>query len=154
VTGAFGGGFVKQPGTNLGHNLFGSQLDAKVGRISGYTTGYMRQHPGPVMLLSGVNLFKNRGFASAAVRRVYTVFSSAQNQKDRVHVEHLNGLGNAALVLSYDLGTQKGVHFRELCVMFSQGAYAADVILVSGGSADRTKLLSLAGTMSDRIKTA
>lgn len=154
VTSAFGGGFIKQPGTNLDNTVISSRISSKTGRITGYGIGYVRQHPGLVMVNSGVNLFKNAGFASAAVQRVYTVYSSPQNQKDRVHVEHLHGLGDAGLILSYDLGSQKGMHFRELCVMFSQGAYAADVIVVAGGSIDRGKLLSLANTMDSRIKNA
>jgi hypothetical protein len=154
VTAAFGSGFRQQPGSSLGNDVLNSRINAKVGRISGYGTMYMRQHPGPIMVDSGVNLFRNQGFAAASVRRVYTVFSSPQNRKDGVRVARLQGLGDAALILTYDLGTQKGVHFRELCVMFSQGTYAADVILVAGGAIDHAKLLSLAHTMDRRITNA
>jgi hypothetical protein len=154
VTGAFGSGFVKQPGVGLGNDVFGKKLTMKVGRVSGYETGYIRQHPGPIMLNSGVDLFRNKSFAVAAVQRVYTVYSNPQNQKSGVRVARLHGLGDAAFILTYDLGVQKGAHFRELTVMFSRGAYAADIVLVAGGSIDRGKLLSLANTMDTRIKHA
>ena len=149
VTAAFGRGFTRQVSPLSATNPLTSLMNTRVGRTSQYIVQYVRTHPGPTVVQSEVDLYKSAGLATVAIRRTF-----ALDGKARFHAQHVPDLGQAAAVFSYDLGGQTGAHLRELGVLFSRGVYGAGVILVTAGSLDRGKLVSLARTLDSRIKSA
>ncbi len=151
VTGMYGGGFIIQSGVGLGAETGGASLNLEAGRLNGYATTFLREHPAPLMINSGVDVFKSKSFADAAVQRNFKVFSMSTNHKLGVRVATIHGVGDTAFTLSYKLGTQNGQAFQESVVLFARGSYAADIEVIGAGNLDQGKVLSVATKIDHRI---
>jgi hypothetical protein len=157
VNSALGGNFRAIPGTSLGNmgpGIYNLQIAKKAGLVKSYGVTYTRQHPGETMVLNGVNLFRTTAFARSSITRVLRVYGTASSRSSGVRAVLSRDLGDSAAYVSFQERIGHGAVLHGLGIIFSQGRYAADVMIYSTSTVDRGKVLALARSVDNRIRKA
>lgn len=157
VNGTLGGTFRVIPGTSLGNmgpGIYNLQIAKKAGLVTSYGVTYTRQHPGETMVLNGVNLFRTTASARSSIGRVLRAYSTASSESSGVRVTLSHDLGESAAIITFQQRIGHGAVLHGLGIIFSQGRYAADVMVYSTSTVERGKILSLARSVDNRIQKA
>lgn len=157
VNGTLGGTFRAIPGTSLGNmgpGIYNLQIAKKAGLVTSYGVTYTRQHPGETMVLNGVNLFRTTAFARSSIGRVLKAYGTASSHSSGVGATPSHDLGESAAYVTFQESIGHGAVLHGLGIIFSQGRYAADVMIYSTSTVDRGKVLSLARSVDSRIQKA
>jgi hypothetical protein len=157
VNNTLGGTFRVIPGTsigNMGPGMSNLQIVKKAGLVSSYEVTYTRQHPGETMVLNGVNLFRTAAFARSGIGRVLRAYRTASSQSSGVRAVPSHDVGDAAAIVTFQERIGHGAVLHGLGIIFSQGRYAADVMVYSTSTVDRGKVRALARSVDTRIQNA
>jgi hypothetical protein len=157
VNSALGGTFRVMPGTsigNMGPGMSNLQIVKKAGLVSSYEVTYTRQRPGETMVLNGVNLFRTAAFARSSIGRVLRAYGTESSRSSGVRAVPSHDLGEAAATVTFQERIGHGGVLHGLGIIFSQGRYAADVMVYSTSTVDRGKVLALARAVDTRIQNA
>jgi hypothetical protein len=106
------------------------------------------------MVLNGVNLFHTTAFAKSSIGRVLRAYGAASSQSSGVRATSSHDLGESAAYVTFQEHIGHGAVLHGLGIIFSQGRYAADVMIYSTSTVDRGKVLSLAKFVDTRIQNA
>jgi hypothetical protein len=157
VSGALGGTFRAIPGTSLGNmgpGIYNLRIVMKAGLVSSFGVTYARGHPGETMVLNGVSLFRTAAFARRSIGRVLRAYGTASSRSSGVRALPSHDLGESATAVTFQERIGHGAVLHGLGIIFSQGRYAADVMVYSTSTVDRGKVLALARSVDTRIQNA
>jgi hypothetical protein len=157
VNGTLGGTFRVLPGTSLGSmgpGIYNTQIVKKAGLVTSYAVTYTRQHPGETMVLNGVNLFRSSSFARSSIDRVVRAYGTPGSRRSGVTATRSHDLGDSDAIVTFQQKVGHGAVLHGIGIIFSQGRYAADVMIYSTSTVDRGKVLSLARSVDNRIQKA
>ena len=157
VNSALGGTFRMIPSTglgNMGPDVNNLQIVKKAGLVSSYEVTYTRQRPGETMVLNGVNLFRTAAFARSSIGRVLRAYRTASSRSNGVRAVPSHHLGKSAAYVTFQQRIGHGAVLHGLGIIFSQGRYAADVMVYSTSTVNRGKVLALARSVDTRIQSA